>query len=405
MGAARDSGDRADQGGTWRRARPKSSPPTVAGHTVATLLSRPGGRPPRPGRAAVEGRRGLGDLDVGRVRRPGLSARRGAQRAGGRPGDRVVLMMRNRPEFHVADVATLLARGDPGVDLQLLGPRADQLLARHCAAVARIVEDVDYLERVLKVRDELPGLEHVVVIDDDPGGPGRGAAFERCCGTSRSTSTRPPPPRPPRPSPPSSTRRGRPARRRASCSTTPTSCGRSRACAAAFEPKDPSRVPASCRTCRWPTSRSAMMSHYQGISVRVRGHDLPRAAPHRRVPARHPTRAVLRGAARSGRSCTPVSSPRPRRTRRKPPRSKPRSRSAEQAQAYRAEGKPLPAGLAAECEAHEPTLSFVRQVLGLDQVVTAITGAAPLPREVLTSSGPSASSCPRSTGSPSRRGR
>ena len=39
-------------------------------------------------------------------------------------GERVVLMMRNRHEFHIADIAVLLLRRDPGVDLQLLRARA-----------------------------------------------------------------------------------------------------------------------------------------------------------------------------------------------------------------------------------------------------------------------------------------
>ena len=37
------------------------------------------------------------------------------------------------------------------------------------AQVAAIVEDIDYLERLLKVRDEIPTLSTVVVIDDPDG--------------------------------------------------------------------------------------------------------------------------------------------------------------------------------------------------------------------------------------------
>ncbi|HEV2310715.1 MAG TPA: AMP-dependent synthetase/ligase, partial [Acidimicrobiia bacterium] len=55
----------------------------------------------------------------------------------------------------------------------------------------------------------------------------------------------------------------------------------------------------------------------------------------------------------------------------------------EREQEYRARGEALPRDLAGEYEAHAPTLTFVRQVLGLDQVVSAISGAAPLPREAL----------------------
>ena len=86
-------------------------------------------------------------------------------------GERVVLMMRNRPEFHVADMATLLLGATPVSIYNSSAPEQVQYLVQHCGAVCAIVEDVDYLERVLKVRDELPALAHVVVIDDDDRAP------------------------------------------------------------------------------------------------------------------------------------------------------------------------------------------------------------------------------------------
>ncbi|HEV2994083.1 MAG TPA: AMP-binding protein, partial [Acidimicrobiia bacterium] len=55
----------------------------------------------------------------------------------------------------------------------------------------------------------------------------------------------------------------------------------------------------------------------------------------------------------------------------------------EREQAYRARGEDLPADLAAEYATHEPTLAFVRHLLGLDAVVAAISGAAPIPSGVL----------------------
>jgi long-chain acyl-CoA synthetase len=50
---------------------------------------------------------------------------------------------------------------------------------------------------------------------------------------------------------------------------------------------------------------------------------------------------------------------------------------------YRARDEPLPGDLAGEWEAVEPTAAFVRRTLGLDAVEAAISGAAPLPIEVL----------------------
>src|SRR5258708_30869053 len=65
---------------------------------------------------------------------------------GVRPGDRVVLMMRNRPEFHVADVAILLVGATPVSVYNSSAPEQIQYLVQHCGAVTAIVEDVGFLE-------------------------------------------------------------------------------------------------------------------------------------------------------------------------------------------------------------------------------------------------------------------
>jgi long-chain acyl-CoA synthetase len=46
-------------------------------------------------------------------------------------------------------------------------PEQVQYLVEHCGAVAGIVEDVGYLERILEVRSKLPKLAHVAIIDDN----------------------------------------------------------------------------------------------------------------------------------------------------------------------------------------------------------------------------------------------
>ena len=84
-------------------------------------------------------------------------------------GDRVVMIMRNRPEFHVADLAVLLCGATPISIYNSSAPDQVQYLAGHCGAVVAIAEDADYLDRILQVRGELPNLRHVVVIDDPTG--------------------------------------------------------------------------------------------------------------------------------------------------------------------------------------------------------------------------------------------
>jgi long-chain acyl-CoA synthetase len=86
------------------------------------------------------------------------------------PGDRVVLLMRNRPEFHVADVAVMLCGATPISIYNSSAPDQIHYLAGHCHAVAAIVEDGVYLDRLLGVRGDLPVLRHVVVIDEPASG-------------------------------------------------------------------------------------------------------------------------------------------------------------------------------------------------------------------------------------------
>ena len=70
--------------------------------------------------------------------------------------------MRNRPEFHVADVAVMLCGATPISIYNSSSPDQIEYLAGHCNAVAAIVEDGGYLERVLSVRDALcPRSRHV----------------------------------------------------------------------------------------------------------------------------------------------------------------------------------------------------------------------------------------------------
>jgi long-chain acyl-CoA synthetase len=88
---------------------------------------------------------------------------------GVRPGDRVVLMMRNRPEFYPADVGALLAGATPMSIYNSSSPEQIEYLTNHSEATVAIVGDVGMLERFLKVRSELDTLQKVVLIDDADG--------------------------------------------------------------------------------------------------------------------------------------------------------------------------------------------------------------------------------------------
>ena len=80
-------------------------------------------------------------------------------------GDRVALMLRNRPEFHVADVACVLVGATPISIYNSSSPDQVAYLMGHAGVVAAIAEDEAFLSRILSVRDELPKLRELVVVE------------------------------------------------------------------------------------------------------------------------------------------------------------------------------------------------------------------------------------------------
>ena len=108
----------------------------------------------------------LRDVTFGAYAETAARVAAGLQGLGLKHGDRVVILMRNRPEFHVADVAVMLLGATPISVYN--SSSADQLrhLVGHCQASVAIVEDAEFLERIVAVRDDLPALAHVVLLDD-----------------------------------------------------------------------------------------------------------------------------------------------------------------------------------------------------------------------------------------------
>lgn len=81
-------------------------------------------------------------------------------------GDRVVLMMRNIPEFHYIDLAVMLLGATPVSIYNSSSPEQIQYLAGHCSAKVAVVENEDFMSRFLEVRDQLPDLSAIVTIVD-----------------------------------------------------------------------------------------------------------------------------------------------------------------------------------------------------------------------------------------------
>jgi long-chain acyl-CoA synthetase len=95
------------------------------------------------------------------------------RKAGIDHGDVVALMMTNRPEHVISDVGALMAGATPVSVYNTLTADQIRYIASNCAAKVAIVEDATFLAVWESVRDELPDLELIVVLDADGLDPGR----------------------------------------------------------------------------------------------------------------------------------------------------------------------------------------------------------------------------------------
>jgi long-chain acyl-CoA synthetase len=82
-------------------------------------------------------------------------------------GDTVAVMLGNRPEFHVVDLAAAILGATPFSIYLTYPPREIQYLIRDSGARIAVVEQ-EYLAPMLEARKDLPELEHVIVVDGDP---------------------------------------------------------------------------------------------------------------------------------------------------------------------------------------------------------------------------------------------
>ena len=79
-------------------------------------------------------------------------------------GDRVVLMLRNTPHFHVLDIAALMIGAVPISIYNSSAPDQIEYLVNHSGAVVGIVEDDSFLARFAPVRASLTSLRSLGVI-------------------------------------------------------------------------------------------------------------------------------------------------------------------------------------------------------------------------------------------------
>jgi long-chain acyl-CoA synthetase len=82
------------------------------------------------------------------------------------PETRVSLLLRNSPEFYVADTSTALLRATPTSVYNTSSAEQIKYQLDHAESRVAIVDDPELLERLLSVRPDLSHLESIVVVGD-----------------------------------------------------------------------------------------------------------------------------------------------------------------------------------------------------------------------------------------------
>src|ERR1700704_677381 len=95
----------------------------------------------------------------------------GLAKLGVQRGETVALMLSNRPEFHLCDLAAMMIGATPFSIYNTYTPEQIAYIVGDAGATMLICEQ-QYLPRVLEARARLPELAHVIGVDGDaPGGP------------------------------------------------------------------------------------------------------------------------------------------------------------------------------------------------------------------------------------------
>jgi long-chain acyl-CoA synthetase len=90
----------------------------------------------------------------------------GLAKLGAQRGQTVSLMLSNRPEFHLCDLAAMMLGATPFSIYNTYSPEQIEYLLNDAEAKVLICEQ-QYLPQILQARAGAPGLEHVVVIDGE----------------------------------------------------------------------------------------------------------------------------------------------------------------------------------------------------------------------------------------------
>jgi long-chain acyl-CoA synthetase len=93
----------------------------------------------------------------------------GLSKLGVKRGDTVALMFPNQFEFHLADLAAMTIGATPFSLYVTASPEQIKYVVGDAGAKVAVI-DAQFAERFLKVKGDLPDLEHIVVVGDAPEG-------------------------------------------------------------------------------------------------------------------------------------------------------------------------------------------------------------------------------------------
>ena len=94
-------------------------------------------------------------------------AARGFLRLGLQPRQGVAIMGYNRPEWFVADLGAILAGALPAGIYVTSTPEQCQYISDHAEAAVAVLENARYLETFLSIRDRLPALKAIVLMEGE----------------------------------------------------------------------------------------------------------------------------------------------------------------------------------------------------------------------------------------------
>src|SRR3712207_1570227 len=121
-----------------------------------------------PDRTAIRTKGDAFSIPWGALRQRVDKVAAGLYKLGLRKGDTLALMFPNQFEFHLADLAGMTIGATPFSLYVTASPEQIKYVVGDADAKIAII-DVQFAERFMKVKDELPELEHVIVVGE--GGP------------------------------------------------------------------------------------------------------------------------------------------------------------------------------------------------------------------------------------------